>query len=453
VPDVLAHGIGGVQDLPVPRWLFYWGAGLVLVASFALLGALWRTPLLARHAAGRPLGDALSRVLLGPGRIVVQAVSVGLFALVWATALVGDTDPFRNLAPTWIYVIFWLGVPLLSVLFGNVWRALSPWRALADLFVWIWEGSGRTAKPLATYPERVGRWPAAAVLFAFTALELAYSDPSSPRALAFAIALYTYLALFGMIAFGRETWVRSGEGFAVAFALLARVAPLHAVDGRLRVRWPLTGLGGAERVPGSTAVVAVMLGSVLFDGYSRTTTWQDTLAEIEGPYLVDRPGLGELLVTLANLGGLLAGALLVGLAYVAACALARATVNAPRSLVPEFLLSLVPIAFVYVVAHYFTLFVIQGQFAIPLLSDPFGRGWDVIGTADFLPNLTPFSPNTVWYVQVGALVAGHVAGLAVAHDRAIDVFEDRRDALRSQYAMLALMVLYTVGGLWVLSRG
>jgi hypothetical protein len=82
-----------------------------------------------------------------------------------------------------------------------------------------------------------------------------------------------------------------------------------------------------------------------------------------------------------------------------------------------------------------------------------GRGWDLFGTADVTPDLMVIAPNTTWYVQVGALVAGHVAGLAVAHDRAITIFPARRDALRSQYALLALMVLYTVGGLWVLSRG
>jgi hypothetical protein len=453
VPGVLAHGIGGVQDLPVPQWLFYWGAAVVLVVSFLLLVGLWRRPLLARHSGGRALGAALSRFVLGPLRIATQVASAALLVLVWAAALVGDVDPYENLAPTWVYVIFWLGLPLLSVVLGDVWRALSPWRALADGFVWLWEHSGRRAAPLAAYPAGVGRWPAAVVLFAFAALELAYSDPSSPRTLAFAIALYTYVTLFGMVAFGRETWVRSGEGFAVAFSFLARAAPLTADGGRVRLRWPLTGLAGAERVSGSTAVLAVMLGTVLFDGYSRTTTWQDLLAELEAPYIVDRPGTGELLVTGASVAGLLVAIVLVGAAYVAACAVARSLVRAPRSLVPELLLSLVPIAFVYVVAHYFTLFVVQGQFVLPLLSDPLGRDWDLLGTADFLPNLTPFSPNTVWYVQVGALVAGHVAGLAVAHDRAIDVFEDRRDALRSQVPLLALMVLYTVGGLWVLSRG
>jgi hypothetical protein len=437
----------------VPAWMFYWGAAVVLVVSFVLLGVLWKTPLLAARELGRGLSASFSRLVLGPIRIAAQALSIALFVLVWMAALLGDTDPFRNLAPTWVYVIFWLGVPALTVVFGYVWRGLSPWRALADGFVRLRELGGNEARPLARYPERLGRWPGAVALFAFVAMELAYSDPASPRALAFAIALYSYVALFGMAVFGRAAWETNGEGFAVMYRFLARIAPLHAVDGRIRLRWPLTGLAGAERVPGSTAFVAVMLGSVLFDGYSRTTTWQDLAARVESPYVVDHPTLGELLVTFVSLGGLLTGVLLVALAYESACALARWTVNAPRSLTADFLRSLVPIAFVYMVAHYFTLFVIQGQFAVPLLSDPLGKGWNLFGTAGVTPDLTFVSPNTTWYVQAGALVAGHVAGLAVAHDRAITIFPERRDALRSQYSLLALMVLYTVGGLWVLSRG
>lgn len=449
----VAHGIGGVRDLPVPTWLFYWGAAVVLVLSFLVLGVLWQRPLLQRHAAGRDLGDALSRLILGPLRIAAQVVSVTLFAVVWAAAMIGDTDPLRNLAPTWIYVVFWLGVPALSVLLGNVWRALSPWRALADAFVWLWEASGRQARPLAVYPERLGRWPGAVALFAFTVLELAYSEPASPRALAFAIAVYTYVTLFGMVAFGREAWSERGEAFAILFSYLARIAPLRAAGGRIHLRWPLTGLAGAEPVPGSLAFVAVMLGSVAFDGYSRTATWQDVVARAEGPYIVSNPGLAELVGTGLAVWGLLAAITLVAVAYNAACAAAGWLVNAPRPLQPEFVLSLVPIAFVYELAHYFSLFLTQGQFAIPLLSDPLGRGWNLLGTVDYMPNLAIVSPNTVWYVQAAALVTGHVAGLTVAHDRAVDVFADRRDALRSQYAMLALMVLYTVGGLWILSRG
>jgi hypothetical protein len=121
--------------------------------------------------------------------------------------------------------------------------------------------------------------------------------------------------------------------------------------------------------------------------------------------------------------------------------------------VPDFVLPLVPIAAAYLAAHYFTQFVITGQFLIPLLSDPFGRGWDLFGTADFAPNLAIVSPETVWYVQVGSLVVGHVAGLAIAHDRAVAIFSGRRTALEAQLPMLALMVLYTLGGMWLLTRG
>jgi hypothetical protein len=195
-----------------------------------------------------------------------------------------------------------------------------------------------------------------------------------------------------------------------------------------------------------------MLGSVGFDGLSRSPFWQNLRADVEGPYIVDSPGTAELVATGLALAGLVACVLAVALAYLGAIRVARMLVGDARPLGPEFLLGLVPIALVYAVAHYFTLLVIQGQYALSLGSDPFGYGWDLLGTVDYSPNIAPFSPNTVWYVQVGALVGGHVAGLTVAHDRAVSILGER-DALRSQYAMLALMVVYTVGGLWLLSRG
>jgi hypothetical protein len=258
--------------------------------------------------------------------------------------------------------------------------------------------------------------------------------------------------LFGYATFGRDTWHERGEGFAVAFGYLARMAPLTVARGRLHVRWPFTGLAGAEPVPGSLAVIAVMLGSVAFDGISRTSWWQNVIAEVKDPFIPDRVDTGELLAMLVNLGALLGFCLFVAVAYRVCCEAMRRSVAVTRSLVPEFLLSLVPIAFVYALAHYFSLFVTQGQYLIPLLSDPFGRGWDLFGWADYRPDLAVLSPQTIWYVQASSLVAGHVTGLAVAHDRAVTLFPDRQKALRSQYAMLALMVLYTVGGLWILSR-
>ena len=139
--------------------------------------------------------------------------------------------------------------------------------------------------------------------------------------------------------------------------------------------------------------------------------------------------------------------------YLVAVAAAERLGGVRRSLIPDFVLPLVPIAAAYMVAHYFTLAVIQGQFIVTLISDPFGKGWDLFGTADFAPNLALVSPQTVWYVQFGALVVGHVAGLAVAHDRAVVVFRDTRRSVEAQIPMLGLMVLYTSAGLWLLSRG
>jgi hypothetical protein len=200
------------------------------------------------------------------------------------------------------------------------------------------------------------------------------------------------------------------------------------------------------------AFVAVMLGGVGYDGLSRAPFWQNWRADLESPYLLDAPRTAELIGSGLGLAGLAGCVLLVAGAYRTAIWVAHRLVDTERPLAAEFLSSLIPIALVYAVAHYFTFLVIQGQYALPLASDPFGYGWDLFGTVDYSPNIAPFSPNTVWYVQVGSLVAGHVAGLVVAHDRAVTLLPER-DALRSQYAMLGLMVLYTIGGLWLLSNG
>jgi hypothetical protein len=451
---VLAHGIGGVRDLPVPESFFFTTAAIVLVVTFVALGALWRKPVLERHVEGRRLPGALQTVLMSRAlRVLLGAISVGLLVLVLATALFGTSLEGLNFAPTFVYVTFWLGLPLLSVTLGDVWRVLSPWRAIADATVWVIERRGRVAEPLLEPTQRFGRYPAALALFAFVALELAHPRPAYPRTLGVAVALYTYWALAGMAVFGRDTWTRGGEGFAVAFELLSRIAPLAVRDRSVVMRWPLTGLAGAESVPGTLVFVGVMLGSTSFDGFSRTTAWQNRLADLRSSLVGEPQWLIDLATTLLNVGGLLLFVGVVVVTYLAAVEAARRLVRAPRSLVPDFVLSLVPIVFAYLVAHYFSLFVIQGQFIYSLASDPFGRGWDLFGTVDFAPNLAIVSPETVWYVQVAALVVGHVAGLAVAHDRAVALFESRRDALRSQYPMLGLMVLYTVGGLWLLSQG
>jgi hypothetical protein len=451
--SLVAHGIGAVKDLPIPGWLFLWGAAMVVVLSFLALGALWKRPQLEPRAAGRPLPAWLERVLRSAAlRILLGALSAALLVLVFLTALIGEPSAGANLAPTFVLVIFWIGLVPVQVLLGNVWAVLNPWLAIADAFAWTWVKLGQTWTPPLAYPARLGVWPAAIALFCFAAYELAYSEPADPRALALAIALYSYAMWFGMAAYGRRTWDEHGNGFTVYFGLLARIAPFGERDGRLVVRAPFSGLAGAHWTPGLLAFIAIMLGSVAFDGIGRSPFWQDLRAELEGPYLLDAPRTAELVGTGLSLAGLVGCILVVAVAYVAAVKLAEAMTPDPRSYTSEFLAGLVPIALVYAVAHYFTLLLIQGQYAIPLASDPFGYGWDVFGTFDYAPNIAPLTPNAVWYIQVATLVVGHVAGLAIAHDRAVTILRER-DALRSQYPMLGLMVAYTVWGMWLLSWG
>ena len=430
-----------------------WGGTTVVVLSFMALGVLWKRPQLERRQGGRPLPAALERVLRSSAlRVLLGAVSAGLLVLVFLTALIGEPTSSINLAPTFIYAIFWIGLAFAQVVLGNVWAVLNPWLAIANAVAWVWRKLGQEWTPPLAYPQRLGVWPGAILLFCFAALELAYAEPASPRALALAIAIYSYAMWFGMAAFGRKTWDERGNGFTVYFGLLARIAPFGERDGRLVLRTPLSGLAGIEPTPGMVAFVAVMLGTVGFDGLSRAPFWQNFLADTEAPYIIDAPRTAELITTGLTLAGMAACVLVVALAYLGAIRIAERIVDANRPLAPDFVLSLVPIAFVYAVAHYFTFLIIQGQYVWPLASDPFGFGWNLFGTLDYAANIAPFSPNTVRWIQVGALVTGHVAGLAVAHDRAITILPTR-DALRSQYAMLALMVLYTICGLWLLSLG
>jgi hypothetical protein len=199
------------------------------------------------------------------------------------------------------------------------------------------------------------------------------------------------------------------------------------------------------------AFVAVMLGSTFFDGFSRTSIWQNRYYQVQVD-LLDRPSLADLVGQLMGIVGLLLAVAFIGTAFRVAVR-GTETISESTNLAQDFVDSLIPITLVYVIAHYFSLLIYQGEVGFRLLSDPWGRGWDLFGTHGFQPNFTFLTPHTIWYVQVAALVTGHIAGLGVAHDRAVGLFRTPRMALWTQYPVLVLMVLYTVGGLWVLSQG
>jgi len=194
----------------------------------------------------------------------------------------------------------------------------------------------------------------------------------------------------------------------------------------------------------------VMIGSTTFDGFSQSATWRD---DIEPELLTTFESISfDLAPKISASLGLLAGILAVAAFYALGIAGARTVKGSPAAerLRGGFVHSLVPIAVVYVVAHYLTFLIFQGQAMSYLASDPLGQGWDLFGTADSAIDFSLISQNATWYLQVGAVVLGHVAALTLAHDRALTLYQDSRTAVRSQVWMLLIMIGFTTTALWLL---
>ncbi len=442
-----AHGVSGLASLPVPAWLFAWAAAAVLVVSFILLSLLWSTPQLE--------GGRERRLCRWPSALGVPVGIVGLalFALLVYAGYEGSQIYTDNIDPTFIYVIFWVGVPIASVLFGDWFRAFSPWLAFARGIRWLGARARLSWRAPLAYPRWLGRWPAVAGLVAFGWLELVYHDKDVPSTLASLSLAYFALMVLGMAAFGVEAWSERADAFGGYFSLLARLSPLHVTDGALRLRRPLAGVTSLPDEAGTVALVLAIIGITTFDGASNGVAWTTLQPHVQSFFSGTLGFAGKPADELADSIGLL-----ISLAFVAA--IYRLGVLGMRSvssrfgaarLSRSFAHTLVPIAVAYVLAHYFSLLIWQGQAIGYLASNPLGEGTDYFGTAGWHINYQVLSINAIWYVQVLALVIGHVCGLALAHERALVMYRSVTEAVRSQYWMLVVMVGFTSLGLWLLS--
>ncbi len=451
---LIGHGISVRSDLPIPEWLFGWAAAMVLVVSFVALAVLWPNPRLQEHG-WRPLPGGIGRFLASrPVEILCGAIGVFLFGLVVYSGLRGVDVPLANFASLFVYVAFWVGLVPLSVLFGDVFRAFNPWRAIGRAAAWVARTVSRSDLPAPLeYPAHLGRWPAAIGLFAFTALELVAADGDKPEPVAIAALIYTVLTFIGMALYGVERWIDRGEGFSVYFNMFSRLSPIETRDREVGLRKPLSGLPGLELMPGTVAVLAVMIGTVTFDGASEAPLWSGISPDI-AQFFEDIGLSPQRAFELAFLLGLTGTVCLIGGFYRLGIQGAKSVgggFSASR-LANEFVHSLVPIALAYVAAHYFTLLLFDGQRLAYVVSDPLGDGSDIFGTADTEPNLSLIGANAIWYWQVGFVVAGHVTALVLAHDRALALYDNAKEAVRSQYWMLLIMVGFTSLALWLLSQ-
>jgi hypothetical protein len=425
----LAHGLGGRSDLPVPLWIAVYGAVAALLVSFAALSFFWKQPRYVGHG-GRAISSGLARALDLPSlEIFWRIIGMLAFVLVLSAAWFGSNEVSSNPAPNWVYIWLWVGLLPASALFGSVVKAISPLRTIAGGLSMVLRGQERLM------PSRWGMWPAAVSLFTFVWMELVYPDASLPRTVALYLTVYAVVHIVMGVIYGQD-WFERGEGFEVYSTLVGRLSPLARTEsGTWVLRNPMHGLSLTPPTAGLVAVVTVLLGSTAFDGMTRTPYWKDFIADQEGvAYLASG--------TIGLLGAIVAVAGIYGIAI----RMTRAWLPDRTTLLADFAPSLVPIAMGYTIAHYFSFAIFDGQMGWILASDPFGQGWNLFGGQGGRINYGLISTEWIALIQVAAIALGHIAGVVVAHDKAISLFA-KRHHMMAQYPLLCAMVAFTMTGI------
>ena len=474
-----AHGFGARYDLPVPLSYFLAGAAAAVALSFVVVGVFVRG---VGSGTGYPTYDLKPRTWfrhsLGSPAFVwlAKVASVALFGLVIATSLAGSHKPLDNLSPTFIWVIWWVGAGFVAAVIGNVWNVINPWKIVFELAERMFTG-GRGFTPLQRYPRSWSMWPAVVLFAVFAWIENVYSGAAVPGDLGTIIVVFSVVQWIGMYYFGKDAWLRYGDPFSVLFGLFARFSLTEVrVDGRRTCRrcnlectegecvdcYPCfetsnpedrrivlrpfaAGLLRPEYVSvANMAFVILALATVTFDGLKETSSWNWVHRELAGigGSAVDTIGLFG--VPLAFLG--------LYLAFSWAMRRMSGADIGVLKVAQVFVLSLVPIALAYHFAHFLALLLIQGQAIIPLASDPFGRGWDLFRSAGYAIDISVINAEVAWFFSVAVIVVGHVAAVFVSHVVSLREVPGHVAALRSQYPMLVLMVLYTVVSLWIVSQ-
>lgn len=447
---LLAHGLGGSSDLPVPYAFAMVGAAWALTFTFALVAFAWRRPRFDPQKPGRPLPAALTKLVDARAtRWTAAGLALLFTAWVLLAGLAGPQDQSNALLGVF-YVLLWVGLVALSVLFGPVWRVISPVRTT---YLLLRRAIGAAlSRPRLRYPESWGYRPAAVGLFAFVWMELASPNPASLPLIKTWLLVYAVVLLGGAWLCGQR-WLARVDPFGVYSMAVSRLSPFrrNPVTGRIVVGNPLDHLPSLPVRPGVVAVLAVLLGSTAFDSYSSSPTWRgfaDRLTrDFHGvPVTMSSSALNTL--------GLLAFISVVALTFSLA---ARATGGVDRdqrhALPGQMAHSLIPIVVGYIFAHYLSYLVERGQQAVFALADPLGRGWNLLGLAHtHVAYVLSMHPSLLAAVKVTCVVTGHIVAVIAAHDKALRVLPSGHQ-LTGQLTMMLVMVGYTFTGLYLLFGG
>lgn len=432
ITPALAHAFLQQYDLPVPLWLFVYGGAAVIILSFVVVTFFIGTERAAVSYPRRLLGMVPPGLTRAAGLFGVAGY---LFAV--AAGLFGSQSFTDNISPTLFWLFFLLGFAYLTLLIGDIWQFINPFKTLLG---WAERVLKTEIKPRFVYPEKLGYFPALAVYVGFIWLELLSAGLGVvPLNLTNALLGYGVLTIIGVLAFGKDNWFRYGDFFSLFFRLFGYISPIQYAGSKVYLRPPFVGLLDEAKLSISLLLfVLFALSSTAFDGLKEAAPYARVLNLV---------------------GNETAVLLLMPLAYLAIYGffmwLMKILAKPQQSVLElslKFSLTLLPIAVAYNLAHYFTLLLIQGQSIIKLASDPLGLGWDLLGTADYVINAGLLNAASVWYSQVALIVVGHVAAVYLAHLEALKLFGATNKAVLSQYPILALMIVYTMISLWIIAQ-
>jgi hypothetical protein len=449
VTAVLAHGLGGSGDLPVPYLYAMVGAAWALTFTFALIAFAWRQPRFDPNAPGRPLPTRLTALIDAPAtRWTVAGMALAFTGWVLLAGVFGPQTQDNALLGVF-YVLLWVGLVAVSVVFGPVWRVISPVRTIYLLLSRALPQ--RLSRPRLSYPERWGYRPAAAGLFAFVWMELASPNSASLPWVRGWLLIYAVVLLGGAWLCGQR-WLARTDPFGVYSMAVSRLSPFRrSSTGEIVIGNPFDHLPSLPVRPGVVVMLAVLLGSTAFDSYSASPTWRnfaDRLSRLAHnvPATLSSSAL--------RTAGLLIFISVVALTFSLAARATGGVDRAQRRALPgQMAHSLVPIVVGYIFAHYLSYLVERGQQAVIALGDPFGRGWNLLGLGHaHVAYVLSAHPPVLAGIKVGCVVTGHIVAVIAAHDRALRLLPAGHQ-LTGQLTMMLVMVAYTFTGLYLLFGG
>jgi hypothetical protein len=467
----LAHAFDERYDLPLPLDFFIWGAVLTVVLTYLI--TIWFSQYSGKQPAQYRVIDLpvanpnthLANLISKFFKLISLLGMVGIILI----GLYGPSNPLMNLSSHFIWVNWWVGMPLLFVIFGPLLHHLNPFLNLAQITQYLINKSSFKASklPLSQTMNIIGCWPAVFGILCWSWIEVIYPSASLPKFLAQMSLVWISATIVGTALFGLSNWQKNWDFFSIYFDILSSISPLQ-FNSKKQLVWQMPFVSLSQEkpsIPGQVGFMIAMLSSVLFDGLHSSPVWLsfDFYLKKYAPFLMDINGYIPGIIGVSSIWLFFYSVFIITCYAASQIALKlsksdRQNKFADNSsltafdLAQRFSLSLIPIALAYHIAHHFSSLMIQGQNVIHLISDPFGVGWNLFGTSLLYPDITLVDAKLTWYVALIAIVLGHVIAIWLTHLIALQKWQNSQIASIASLPLTIVMIFYTALSLMILAE-